>query len=309
MLYASAATGFKSGGFNQLRTSTQAPSEFDDEESTNYEFGFKTSWFERMVTFNATGFYTEYKEFQAQVFDGSSINVINAGKLISYGAEADLMLVPVPGLVIGGSMGFNIAKYGSFDLGPQTAEQKWEATKNPNLPGYPDVVGSPANCSAPPSGPFWKYDPEGNENPLGYLTPEDCVQDLAGKVLDNAPKWSVTTYAQYQYLLPWYPIELFARGEYIYTSGRFLDVDLDPHLFQPSTHVVNLRLGVRAENELWEVTGWVRNLTDEGYNVVGFDTPTLSGFAGVNAPPRQYGVTVRFKFTGEPWGPFADLVW
>jgi iron complex outermembrane receptor protein len=288
MLYASVATGFKSGGFNQLRTAEgtavteAAPSEFDDEESTSYELGFKTSWFERMVTFNATGFYTEYKNFQAQVFDGSSINVINAGELLSYGAESDLVVAPLPGLVIGSSLGFNIAEYDSFDLGPMTAQQKWDVTKDPNNPNYPNVLGSPARCS--------------NTDTIAWLDPEDCVQDLAGKRLSNAPRWSVSAFVQYDFLLPWLPIELFWRAEYAYTSMVYLDVDLDPMMKQPATHIVNLRSGFRSEDKLWEVTGWVRNLTDENYNVVGFDVPTLAGFAGVNGPPRQYGVTVRLSF-------------
>jgi iron complex outermembrane receptor protein len=65
---------------------------------------------------------------------------------------------------------------------------------------------------------------------------------------------------------------------------------------QNPTHIVNLRGGFRAEDKLWEVTGWVRNLTDEGYNVVAFDVPTINGFAGINGPPRQYGLTVRMSF-------------
>jgi iron complex outermembrane receptor protein len=268
MLYASFATGFKSGGFNQLRVVLNTPTEFDDEESYNYEVGFKTSWFEQMLTLNLTGFYTEYDEFQAQLFDGTSVSVRNAGSLESYGAEGDITLVPAPGLVIGSSVGFNIAKYTDFPIGEQTAAQRWVATGGELILGCA-AEGAPADL---------------------------CVQDLTGKRLDNAPRWSVTSFAQYEFLLPWLPLELFARAEYTYTSMRFLAPDLDPHLKQPATHIVNLRAGFRAEDKLWEVTGWVRNLTDEDWNVVGFDVPTINGFAGINAPPRQYGLTVRMNF-------------
>jgi iron complex outermembrane receptor protein len=149
----------------------------------------------------------------------------------------------------------------------QTAQQRWDATDGAL------VVG----C-APPA-------------PV-----ELCAQDLAGRPLDNAPKWSVSSFVQYEYLLPWLPLELFLRGEHNFMSSRFLDADLDPNLKQGSTHLVNLRGGFRAENDAWEVTGWVRNLTDEEWNVVGFDVPTINGFAGVNGPPRQYGLTVRLHF-------------
>jgi iron complex outermembrane receptor protein len=266
MLYASFATGFKSGGFNQLRVNVGTTTEFDDEESMNVEAGFKTSWFDRMLTFNATGFYTQYDEFQAQLFDGISVSVRNAGSLESYGAEGDVMLVPAPGLVLGSSVGFNIAEYTDFDNGEQTAAQRFVATEGFLLTGCVDA------------------------------DPELCVQDLAGKRLDSAPRWSISSFIQYEFLLPWLPLELFARAEYAYTSMQFLAQDLDPALKQPATHIVNLRAGFRAEDKLWEVTGWVRNLTDEEYNVVGFDTPTINGFAGINGPPRQYGMTVRLNF-------------
>jgi iron complex outermembrane receptor protein len=287
MLYGSFATGFKSGGFNQLRTKVGVPGEFEDEESMNVEGGVKTSFFDRMITFNATGFYTEYDEFQAQTFDGSSINVINAGQLTSWGIEADLVVVPLPNLIIGSSVGFNIAKYTSFDLGEATSEQKWFGTVNPNVPVPPgtEPVGNPLLCNSDLA------------NLPAFVDPSACVQDLAGKRLDSAPDWSLSMFAQYDYLLPWFPIELFLRAEYALTTTRYLATDLDRNLKQNTSHVVNLRAGFRSESKLWEITGWVRNLTDEGYNVVGFDVPTINGYAGVNAPPRQYGITLRLDFT------------
>jgi iron complex outermembrane receptor protein len=285
MLYSSYATGFKSGGFNQLRTKVGVPSEFDDELSKNVEGGFKTSFFERMVTFNVTGFHTWYEDFQAQIFDGSSINVVNAADLRSYGIEAELTVVPLPNLVIGSAFGWNVAKYDTFPNGVQTNENRYENTR---LKAAPELGGNPILC--------------GGDSPLLALTvnPEEaCVQDLSGKTLDSAPQYTLSLFAQYDYLLPWFPIEVFVRGEYAYTSGRFLDVDLDPNLYEGDTHIGNLRAGFRAENKMWEVTGWVRNITDEGYNVVGFDVPTINGFSGINAPPRQYGMTVRLNFGPE----------
>ena len=41
---------------------------------------------------------------------------------------------------------------------------------------------------------------------------------------------------------------------------------------------------------------WVTNVLDEGWNTVGLATPIVGGYAGMNGPPRQYGVTARLKF-------------
>jgi len=265
MLYFSWASGFKSGGFNQLRTAVNVPGEFDDEEAMNYEIGAKTTWFEGMVTLNGTFFYTDYDQFQAQTFDGSSLNVINAGSLRSFGIEAELVVVPLPDLLLGMSLGWNVAEYTDFKNGEQTAQQRADELPMPWL--------------------FMSCNPS-----------IECNQDLTDKELDNAPEVSLNMFGSYEYLLPFYPLTLYTRAEYSYSSSRFLTQDLDPNLKQDETHLVNLRAGIKAEDELWDLTFWVSNLTEEEWGVVGFDAPTLNGFAVVNGPPRQYGLTVRFKF-------------
>jgi len=81
MFYASVANGFKSGGYNQLRTPVNVSDQFSDENSINYELGARTSWLDRQFVFNLTGYFTDYDDFQAQVFDGSAITILNAGRL------------------------------------------------------------------------------------------------------------------------------------------------------------------------------------------------------------------------------------
>ncbi|MDG2307656.1 MAG: hypothetical protein P8R42_23970 [Candidatus Binatia bacterium] len=38
------------------------------------------------------------------------------------------------------------------------------------------------------------------------------------------------------------------------------------------------------------------NLFNEGYNVVGLDIRIISGYTGINGPPRKYGATLRYRF-------------
>ena len=78
-------------------------------------------------------------------------------------------------------------------------------------------------------------------------------------------------------------------------SFVYLAQDLDPNLLQGPTHLLNLRLGLRSANQRWEGTFWVTNAADQRWFVTGFDVPVLSGFAGVLAPPRQFGFTLRFR--------------
>ncbi|PHR92803.1 MAG: TonB-dependent receptor [Robiginitomaculum sp.] len=61
MAYASFAKGYKAGGFN----SVEVASRFDNEDVSNFELGFKSSYPEANLTFNVSGFYYVYKDKQS----------------------------------------------------------------------------------------------------------------------------------------------------------------------------------------------------------------------------------------------------
>jgi iron complex outermembrane receptor protein len=258
MLYASASQGFKSGGFNQVRTAVGTPAEFDDERSRNYELGWKGEWLDRRLLVNGTIFYVDYDDFQAQGFDGANITVRNAGSLRSKGVELDTVFVANANTTMGAAVGYNDAEYADFEGGECTIAQLFAVTGG---------------------------------NPL--IAP-DCVQDLSGEVLDNAPKWTFSTYLQYDDTLidnlGW-----FGRLEYNYTDEFYMAQDLDENLLNDDAHLVNARLGIYGEDRRWEITVWGRNLLDEESYVIGFDVPVLSGYAAINMPPRTYGLTLNYR--------------
>ncbi len=267
MMFAKVARGFKSGGFNQLRTLGGLNTRFDDEKATDVEAGIRTSWFDRMLTFNATFFYTWYDDFQSQTFDGNSFNVTNAGSLISSGFETEAFFMPHPMFLAGLSTGYNYARYKDFDNAPCTAAQ-----------GFAERVEA-GNLAAP----------------------TNCVQDLTDRPLDNAPPWTVFTFAQFTAPvgnMPWleWPLLGYLRAEYSYRDQTYLQQDLDENLKQPSVNLVNFRAGLRTEDDHWELVLWASNLLNEKYNVVGFDVPIVSGYSVINGPPRTYGATLRYRW-------------
>ncbi len=273
MIFGKFARGFKSGGFNQLRVPEPTPqnpnptAQFDDEEATDFELGVRTTWFDRMLTLNATGFYILYDEFQAQAFDGSALTVTNAGSLTSYGLEADAFIVPHETLTIGGALGWNVAEYDDFKNSPCTADQTFAARLA-----------------------------DGN-----IFTPVLCEQDLSGERLDNAPRWSASAYSQFVHPISDFGILDFPligrfRVEYSYQDFFFLAQDLDPNLTQGPVHLLNFVVGVTPDNDRWEFTLWAQNALDERYATFGLDIPITSGFAVLNGPPVTYGGTLRLFF-------------
>lgn len=91
LLFLSASTGYKSGGFNSESTAEVLGDQriFASETVDNYEFGVKSTLFDS-VLLNATYFVTEIDGYQDRLFDGLSFFVVNAGELRQQGLEVDL---------------------------------------------------------------------------------------------------------------------------------------------------------------------------------------------------------------------------
>jgi len=95
LLYANVSTGFKSGGFNGGFLFDPAETEpYLEETVTAYEVGFKTSFLDKLVTFNTAAFYYDYEDMQIFTLinsGGVPLNVLtNAGNGKIYGAEFEL---------------------------------------------------------------------------------------------------------------------------------------------------------------------------------------------------------------------------
>jgi len=119
MTYASMTKGFRSGGINIGRGGL---SEYDPETVWSYEAGIRTDLFDRMMRFNLTGFYMQYKDQQLTAIDltnpTSSPFIQNVGKGDRTGFEIETVIAPVQGLTINGNLGYLDAEYD--DVGSAT---------------------------------------------------------------------------------------------------------------------------------------------------------------------------------------------
>lgn len=117
-VYAKAARGYRSGGFN-VRTQ-QAP--FNPEILWSYEAGLKTQFWDNRVRFNLAGFYAEYSDQQISQpvsnpgGGGFGVLTVNAGKTQYKGIEAELAVEPIDGLQFSGSFGYVDRKIKQFPL-------------------------------------------------------------------------------------------------------------------------------------------------------------------------------------------------
>ncbi|PKP82670.1 MAG: hypothetical protein CVT79_04305 [Alphaproteobacteria bacterium HGW-Alphaproteobacteria-18] len=93
MVYASAAKGYKSGGFQGLSgTAAGASTAYDPEFAWGYEIGAKTEWLQRRLILNAALFKTDYEDLQiSQLVPLCCVVVSNAAKAEIQGFEVEFV--------------------------------------------------------------------------------------------------------------------------------------------------------------------------------------------------------------------------
>ena len=124
MLYARAAKGFKSGGFNGRANSLKETSAYEPETVWSYEAGVRTH-IARQLRLSGAVFHNDYKDFQARVsgmavdpitgIPEPTLGVLNAGKLRIRGAELELAWTPIRRLLLDAQIGYLDAEYADFD--------------------------------------------------------------------------------------------------------------------------------------------------------------------------------------------------
>lgn len=104
MLFASYATGFKSGGFDASAGTTQpigaVRRTFNPETTTNVEAGIKSELFDRRLIANATVYRTEITQYQFRSYDGTQFRVQNNGEVRQQGVEVDMIARPAKALTL-----------------------------------------------------------------------------------------------------------------------------------------------------------------------------------------------------------------
>ncbi|MDB5686672.1 MAG: TonB-dependent receptor [Rhizorhabdus sp.] len=107
MVYATWSRGFRPGGIN--RRGGLPP--YDPDYLTNYEIGFKTTLFDKMLRLNGAIYMQDWKAFQFAFLGLNSLTQIQNGSDARVkGVEMDFTLRPEPGFTISGAAAYNDAK-------------------------------------------------------------------------------------------------------------------------------------------------------------------------------------------------------
>jgi iron complex outermembrane receptor protein len=122
--------------------------------------------------------------------------------------------------------------------------------------------------------------------------------DLSGQGLPFAPKLTATAGVQWQHSFGL--TSLYSRLDGSWVGEHNVTSELNPNYgVQDAYGLMNFRLGV--SRGAWDVSAWVRNLTDETYIAqtaqsnlfASLQDGTYQSYLGA---PRSYGLTVRVRY-------------
>jgi iron complex outermembrane recepter protein len=261
-VYATHATGYKGGGFNDqiggfaafgadLAAFAEAARPTNPEKAKSYEAGIKSEFLDNRIRANLTGFYVKYSNLQKQlnvpiVVNGNPNQVtifVNAASATVKGFEAELTAKPLESLTLRGVLGYQDGKYDRYDA-----------------PG------------------------------AGY--------NLATAPLDRAPKWQWTADATYAAPLS-DNLKLVVNGNIAYQARNLFTqsiVEPEGNTFLNARTLMNASITLSDADDRYYVRLVGQNLTDERYRTASQNVAGLWLNSQYGAP-RYFGVELGVNFS------------
>lgn len=266
MIFATAATGFKSGGFNSRRLPPGQVVKFDNEDSITFEVGIKSTWFDRRVLLNATLYHITLEDFQESTLSPTATGFIvgNAGEQEAKGIELDFTIKPIEPLTINGSLAVLDAEYTDF-VDAQC--------------GIGEPVDNTDTGTCDRTGETPSFAPE-----LQWGLGVEWAQPIDNTELE----WRLR--ADYSWV----------------DDQNLIRVTQDSGGDQDAYGLLNLRAVLASTSGGWQVAAFVNNATDEAYFVQAARQPAAglvsgggfggaSGFFGWYGAPRVWGLQVTWS--------------
>ncbi|MGL4564994.1 MAG: TonB-dependent receptor domain-containing protein, partial [Halioglobus sp.] len=115
MFYATYSEGFKSGAFpSQANLPEVAATSVDPETVTNIEGGFKSSWWDNKVQFNASYYDMDYDDLQVFELSSRLLLVLTNAQAETKGVDVDFNILLMDDLMLSTSYNYSDATYTEF---------------------------------------------------------------------------------------------------------------------------------------------------------------------------------------------------
>ena len=265
-LYAFAATGYRSGGFNLMTpTGADQVGAVDPEDLLSYEIGYKGKFWDQRLNLTTALYYYDYEDLQvlkSDIIEGVPLTVYeNADEAEAWGLEAELVALLSEGLTFSMAASYNDTEYKDFESIDTNA------------------------CSL---GPLR----EGNsQDPL-------CTeaQDVAGNSFPLSPETSFSANLVYEWEM--FSLNWTATGSYLYTDEQYTSLfNNDNYDLLDSYDRWDARLSMGSTDLTWEVTAYVKNIADDREVFFKERPSTINDTTAYElTDPRTYGLRLTYNF-------------
>ena len=117
MVYATASTGFASGGVNDTGGNTSIPASYAPQKVNAYEAGIKNQFLNGRVQTELALYYNKYTDLQINVYTPLVSYFGSAGRARSYGGEVTLRTLPLPDLHVDATAAYLNGEYTRYISG------------------------------------------------------------------------------------------------------------------------------------------------------------------------------------------------
>jgi iron complex outermembrane receptor protein len=265
MGYVNDSRGYKAGTYNTLPLDSPP---LNPEVIDAYEIGMKSEWADGRVRLNGALFWNDIKSPQVQAQRNGLVFLKNAGKAQTKGAEFDLTALAGDNLTLRLAGTFLDAKFKDF----------------PDAPSYcPNPNVDAATCQAlTPLLPL----AAGNLNTI--------VVDAKGNQMPYASKVKLTAGVSYE-------ANFASAGHVTFDlNGNYnseFNWDADNVIKEPSHFLLDGSVALTPKSfEHMTFRLWMKNITDEKWNINYYAQASGSAFSSAPGAPRTFGGEVQVKF-------------
>jgi iron complex outermembrane recepter protein len=268
LLYLSATTGHRAGGFNLVFFSQTE--QYNPEELISYELGYKAQFLDRTLQFNGSVYYYDYENIhtfaaEPSLVGGTSTSVLTAPGARVIGLEGELIWFPSDRIGLGGNFSYTPSEYTSSLLLLDAADPDRPSSLFPTSPG-----GQPNT---------------------------DLLVDIKGNQLLQVPDWKFTLWGSYSV-----PVGNAGMLDVLSAFSWIDEVYFSPfdseHDRAPAYGRWDARATWRSTDQRWTASAFVNNITDElGVRQLlrGGETTGFRRAAQVTEP-RHLGLELSYSF-------------
>jgi len=245
----------------------------DSQKVRNVEVGLKSQWWDRRLTFNLNAFLAKYDNYHIQSSEDAPdprdppiLKLLPIGKVETRGIEFETRL---------------------------------RASERLNL----DLNGAwiDATITDYPDGPCWQRQTVSEGCALARVAGGPRYQEsLAGNRMPNAPRWNVTSSANYFIPLDARAFDLELGASWRWQSESWFDFRGNPNLYQGSYGILNLSATMLDRNGRYSLSAYVNNALDKHYYISMGDDTNWSApayFGGFARDSFRYaGVRLKLNF-------------